>query len=424
LSTTASDAVRSKEQRHYDFRLVICLERFWPARGGVERYALGLASWFGTRVPVTVVTAVREKDSLRDELIARSGSSFERSVSPAAVDVLTVGLSRSGRLAFRVITGTERLIHKLAPGHYHHTRWLARGLTAGLLSRSLKRTGLPNWQGDRVVIHAMGPGELSEVGVRLFPDAALVVTPFIHPGFWWEDHQSSNWFRRCDRVVALGVEDFRTCERVGIPPERMSVVPTLSTTNPVPSSASAHRDMVVFIGVARPYKGVDLFIDAFEHLKTRLTGIKFVWAGTIPDSARDLVARAKASGIVVCGEISEDEKRALLKRAICLCLPSATEIAPYAILEAWDNGAPVVATNDPYFREFVGGGGLFIERNSRALAEAIKALVQDPDLARRCVKSGQDLLKRHDPDVVGPQLAMLYRLAVDRKVGPQRRTIG
>ena len=81
-----------------------------------------------------------------------------------------------------------------------------------------------------------------------------------------------------------------------------------------------------------------------------------------------------------------DDVPRLLAAADLLVLPSLYEGLPNVVLEAMRFGKPVVATAAPGTTEVVVDGqtGLLVPlRDPPALAQAIRTVVQDPDLARR-----------------------------------------
>lgn len=397
------------------FVLVLCLERFWPAHGGVERYALEIARCLRGVYPVVVITAVRRDETLREALLARPKSFLEPAVGPAEVKVFSAGLGQFRRTWFRGMTLVESFTHQIAKNRYYQTRWRAMQKTAHVLAQDLSRIiDIPVNQ--KVVLHAMGPWEMSHVGDLLFPNAVRVVTPFIHPGHWGEDEWSRRWFSSRDGVVALGEEDANTCAKNGIPRDRMTVVPLLSPSLREDVISRRERRTVVFLGVARAYKGIDIFLDTVKLLRAEGADLNFVWAGHIPKESAHLTQIARAAGVQVKGAVSDGEKERILSRALCFCLPSATEITPYSILEAWAVGTPVVTTDDVYLREFVSLGGLLAPRRPAAFAAAIRRLAEKPELGERCAIMGRSyLLSRHDPSRVIGQLVSAYRDAIRQR---------
>lgn len=78
-------------------------------------------------------------------------------------------------------------------------------------------------------------------------------------------------------------------------------------------------------------------------------------------------------------------------------LPSLCEGLPGALIEAMAAGLPCVATDIPGNRDLIQDGktGLLVPVGEpQAIAEAVKRLLSDPELASRCAQSGYELVAR------------------------------
>lgn len=390
-----------------ELTLVLCLERFWPAHGGVERYTLEIARCMSRSASVIVIAVVRQDRPLRDELLGSPGSRIESAdVIGPGVKILTLGLGTWKKWLYKVLTITESVAHRAPISWYYGVRWICQYLTARLLATDA-RSLLSVPEGD-VIVHSMGPWEASLVGDLLFPHATRISSPFIHAGHWGEDRFSRKWFRSRHRLIALSEADRRSCHLTGVPPNHINVVPLIGP-EPDGRAQKRVRRCVVFLGVARPYKGLEVFIEMARILRGEGHGFRFIYAGSIPfDGARN-AATARAAGIEVWGAITEEAKGELLAQSLCLCLPSASEITPYVILESWAAGTPVVATDTPELKEFVGTGGLLVTRTPTAFADAVRGWMLHPDLAEETGKRGfRRLRTRHDPALVGLELRRVY----------------
>ena len=406
--------------------IVFCTERFWPACGGVEQYVLELARAFRYAAHVLVLTVVRTERGLPQTLAAGGRTCLRANDGLANIDVLTLRLEGPARYIYRGVAALERIAHSIARGRYYDTRWRAREVTARLLAWA-GQAHTRGVLGEEVVLHAMGPWELGGTGDRLFSGAARVATPFIHPGYWGEDERSRQWYRSRDHVVALGERDALACHAAGVPMERITVVPTFRPREVEPTEPGGRRRSVLFLGVARYYKGADVFVEMVRLLRAELRNVDFVWAGAIPTepSALALVDEARAAGVAVLGRVSEERKWRLLREAFCTCLPSGTEVAPYVVLESWAAGTPVVATDLPALREFVDDGGLLCSRSPGAFAAAVRQLLTNAHVRERLVSSGRRLLRtRHDITANARRLREAYEHALERRQERLGRPVG
>jgi len=150
---------------------------------------------------------------------------------------------------------------------------------------------------------------------------------------------------------------------------------------------------VLFVGRLVEKKGVDTLIDAMSILRQTAPGLDLSVIGDGP-ARGDLESRAKQAGIKVQfhGWLDAKKVQAAMRRALLLAVPSRTagsgdsEGLPTVIMEAMALGVPVVATRHAGIPEIVSDkvtGLLVPEADPGALAQAILALKNDPDLANR-----------------------------------------
>jgi rhamnosyl/mannosyltransferase len=142
--------------------------------------------------------------------------------------------------------------------------------------------------------------------------------------------------------------------------------------------------LVLFVGVARYYKGIEILLRAMVHVKGQL-----VLAGR--DTENDsLQSRARELGVrdrvLFCGEVPESRLRVLLNAADIFVLPSIDRCETFGIgqLEAMACSKPVISTDLPTGVRSVnrhGVTGLVVPAgDSDALAGALNLLVSSPGL--------------------------------------------
>jgi rhamnosyl/mannosyltransferase len=144
------------------------------------------------------------------------------------------------------------------------------------------------------------------------------------------------------------------------------------------------RPLALFLGVLRPYKGLEILLQAMTKVRGRL-----LITGRGPHRAQ-LEARAHRLGVAdrvtFFGEVSETERRLLLHACDVLVLPSVDRRESFGIaqLEAMACGKPVVSSDLPTGVSVVNRhertGLLVPPGDPEALAEALNRLLGDQAL--------------------------------------------
>jgi glycosyltransferase involved in cell wall biosynthesis len=151
----------------------------------------------------------------------------------------------------------------------------------------------------------------------------------------------------------------------------------------------APRFTVAFVGQLRPYKGVDVLLNA----AAALPDVDFDICGTGHQETelRELASRLGLRNVRWHGSVSNEQREAVLRRAHVVALPSLTRAEAFGIvlLEGMRVGAVPVASNLPGVRDVAGATGLLCEPGDpRSLVQALCHLRDDPtEWARRSVAS-------------------------------------
>lgn len=165
---------------------------------------------------------------------------------------------------------------------------------------------------------------------------------------------------------------------------------------------------VLFVGVLRYYKGLHTLLEAAESIRA-----KIVIAGTGPegDSLRQRAAMAGLRNVVFAGQVSDEEKVALLQACSALVLPSHLRSEAYGmvLVEASIFGKPMVTceigTGTSYVNKHEESGLVIPPEVPGALAEAINLLLNDQQLAGRL---GQGARCRYERLFSGPAMGRAY----------------
>ena len=151
----------------------------------------------------------------------------------------------------------------------------------------------------------------------------------------------------------------------------------------------ARRFTVAFVGQLRPYKGVDVLLEAAASLPD----VDFDICGTGHQEAelRAQADRLRLRNVRWHGAVSNARREEILRRAHVVALPSLTRAEAFGIvlLEGMRVGAVPVASNLPGVRDVAGATGLLCQPGDpRSLVQALCYLRDDPyEWARRSAAS-------------------------------------
>ena len=163
---------------------------------------------------------------------------------------------------------------------------------------------------------------------------------------------------------------------------------------------------MLFVGVLRPYKGLDSLIEAAEG-----TGIPLVIAGAGREARRLRVMAEGAGNIRFVGPVTDAEKIALIRGCRALVLPShlRSEAFGMVLVEASMCGRPMISCEIGTGTSFVnkhGETGLVVPPGSpERLREAMFSLLADAD---RAEEMGQAARRRYEQLFSGEALGRAY----------------
>lgn len=162
----------------------------------------------------------------------------------------------------------------------------------------------------------------------------------------------------------------------GFAPERVHVAPHGVEVRSVSlAPPPAPGPYLLFAATLEPRKGLDDLLDAHAALRARHPGLSLVVAGPVGWGAPPDLDRP---GVVVAGNLSDDELDAAYRHAVALALPSRYEGFGNQVVEAMARGCPVV-TSDAACLPEVGGGATVIVPTGDvdALTRALEEIVED-----------------------------------------------
>ena len=230
------------------------------------------------------------------------------------------------------------------------------------------------------------------------------------------------------KVIFQNKDDLRVFEEAGIVEAAQTVLIRGSGVDlEVFGFANEPEGSLVVVLPARMLrdKGIVEFVEAARLLRDQGCSATFVLAGKLdaanPASLRQEELRQfeRENGVQWVGHVND--MAALYRRSHIVCLPSYREGLPKALLEACAVGRAIVATDVPGCREAVrhGENGLLVEaRSSRALAAALKELLENGDLRRKMGAAGRRIAESEfDVHSVVRATLGVYESVVSKSVG-------
>src|SRR5688500_14621799 len=190
--------------------------------------------------------------------------------------------------------------------------------------------------------------------------------------------------------------------RARLDPSKVHVVHNGIALDGYAPGTPAQPPILGYLARMIPGKGLVTLVDAFLILKerNRIPGLRLRVIGSMLSSdgplVRQLQERLIAGGapeVEFCPNVSREEKIRLLRDLSVFSVPATYgEAFGLYVLEALAAGVPVVQPRHAAFPELIKatGGGLLCEPDDpQALAEAIEALLSDPEHARALGETGR-----------------------------------
>jgi len=172
------------------------------------------------------------------------------------------------------------------------------------------------------------------------------------------------------------------------------------------------KPIVLFFGMIKPTKGLDLLLHAWKDVQTDAT---LVVAGKLRKLSFDSFQRIISNELqkqdlrMMIRKISNTERDLLFRAADLIVLPYTRIYQSGVLLMAMSYKLPVIATRLRAFEEVIKNenNGILVDvGNTGLLAQAIDKLCVDADLRKRLSEAGLETVKVHHD---WSQIASLYK---------------
>lgn len=223
-------------------------------------------------------------------------------------------------------------------------------------------------------------------------------------GYAYKNIQTK-FFNEIDHIVATSPNYFASSKVLNEHSQKVSVIPiglSKSVLGPLDYERVKYwkqkmpENFFLFVGAMRYYKGLHLLVDAVHG-----TNIPIVIAGTgvMENKIKEKIKIKNINNITMLGEISEEDKVALLSLCMGFVFPShmRSEAFGIALLEAAIMGKPMVScelgSGTSYVNSHKETGLVIPAGSSKYIKDALEFLFQNPKIA---LKMGENAKRRSE----------------------------
>jgi glycosyltransferase involved in cell wall biosynthesis len=231
-----------------------------------------------------------------------------------------------------------------------------------------------------------------------------------HPEYFprsvaWYMRWLTGWaIQKAHRI--LTVSEFsrqELCRFYAVDPAKVVVVPNgvgaefqpaspamAATDEAILSQYGLKRPYILALGNIHPRKNLARLLAAYGCLRqSRESAPALVWAGIPRWDSSELLAQARAAGVLLPGFVAQADLPALYRQATMLVYPSLYEGFGLPPLEAMACGTPVVTSKTTSLPEVVGEAALTIDPTSvEEIAAVMARLLDDASLRRHLHQAG------------------------------------
>lgn len=216
--------------------------------------------------------------------------------------------------------------------------------------------------------------------------------------------------RHADHCFVQSEQMKRDVAAMGVPPEKLTAVPmglgpSLLDVALAPSDSGA---TVVYLGTLARNRRLDAIVRAFRFVVDAVPAAKLLFVGAGDDAQdREILEReverlGLRAHVTFTGFLPRERALEHVARAV-VCLspfyptPIFNSTSPTKLIEYMALGRAVVANSHPEQRELIeaSGGGLCVEWDERAFADAMIVLLRDPTRAAEMGRRGQAFIREH-----------------------------
>jgi colanic acid/amylovoran biosynthesis glycosyltransferase len=295
----------------------------------------------------------------------------------------------------RYFSGLMLAARRCPPGLRATGRQIAYFAEAAVLARLMAKHSLSHLHNHFADSSCSVAAIAAEIGGFTFSFTIHGPAEFFETKLWWIDEKvrralfvnSISHFCRSQTMLLAPTEYWEKIRIVhcGVDPKLFEM-----------KKHNGRGDRLLFVGRLTAAKGLSILLEALAGISRLTLDI----AGDGPDRQM-LTEQATSLGLSdrvrFLGYQSQSEVRERLKQADVFVMSSFAEGVPVVLMEAMAAGVPVVATSIAGIPELVRNeetGLLVSPGDVDATANAIRRLIEDPDLRNRLAAAGRETIER------------------------------
>jgi glycosyltransferase involved in cell wall biosynthesis len=169
--------------------------------------------------------------------------------------------------------------------------------------------------------------------------------------------------------------------------------PNIYGMNQIKAKYNLSDKYVLFVGTLQPRKNITKLIEAFSQISDK-KDLQLVIVGKRGWMFEDILNAPRKYSVEnkvnFLEDINDEELKVLYKHALCFVLPSLYEGFGLPVLEAMQEGCPVITSNVSSMPEAGGEACLYVDPNdSSDIAEKIEKLITDEKLRQELITKGR-----------------------------------
>lgn len=235
---------------------------------------------------------------------------------------------------------------------------------------------------------------------------------------------SRDYIWRHAAAVVANSEDLRQLALQSSPVQKISVIPNgVDTTKFYPDSKQKNFEFtIIYNSRFIERKGIRYLIDAFIQFAKEYRNVRLLTMSTGSLEA-EMKERIRRAGLASRAEFhgfidpKTDRIAANYRRGHVFVLPSLNEGMSNSLLEAMASGLPIITTKTGGSSKLIKKNGIIVpKRSSAALQQALRKIINSPDLGEGIGRQSRQLAESHSWQSVALAYQNVYHQVLNKRL--------